>query len=284
MTDLLYSLTGFSIGLLVGMTGVGGGSLLTPLLILLFSIHPATAVGTDLLYSAATKTAGSVVHGIARSIEWQVARRLAAGSAPSAMVTLALLSLVNQSQAARSLITVVPCGSLLMTAGVLIFRSTIVRFYRSRFPTLDDRSTAIVTVIVGVILGVLVTISSVGAGAIGVSALGSLDFVPTAADGQNRRVGYCACRAAHTHRRSRALDDRYRRSAYHRCAACRFVARHYYRQLFRRPRCRTSTAAIAGCDSYRCCREALIRSLRKHIISAHRFCSTLAALNRSIPT
>ena len=74
MTDPLYSLTGFGIGLLVGMTGLGGGSLLTPLLILLFGIHPATAVGTDLLYSAATKTAGSVVHGLARSIEWQVVR------------------------------------------------------------------------------------------------------------------------------------------------------------------------------------------------------------------
>ena len=94
MTDLLYSLTGFGIGLLVGMTGLGGGSLLTPLLILLFGIHPATAVGTDLLYSAATKTAGSVVHGLARNIEWQVVRRLAAGSIPSAMVTLAILSLV----------------------------------------------------------------------------------------------------------------------------------------------------------------------------------------------
>ena len=76
MTDLLYSLTGFGIGLLVGMTGLAGGSLLTPLLILLFGIHPATAVGTDLLYSAATKTAGSVVHGLARNIEWQVVRRL----------------------------------------------------------------------------------------------------------------------------------------------------------------------------------------------------------------
>ena len=174
MTDLLYSLTGFGIGLLVGMTGLGGGSLLTPLLILLFGIHPATAVGTDLLYSAATKTAGSVVHGLARNIEWQVVRRLAAGSVPSAMVTLAVLSLVTQSQAARSLITVALCGSLLMTAVVLIFRSTIVQFYRSRFPALDDRRTTIATVITGVILGALVTISSVGAGAIGVCALAIL--------------------------------------------------------------------------------------------------------------
>jgi uncharacterized protein len=76
-----------------------------------------------------------------------------------------------ESQIARSLITLVLCGALLMTAGVLIFRSTVVRFYRSRFPALDVRNTAIMTVIVGAILGVLVAISSVGAGAIGVFAL-----------------------------------------------------------------------------------------------------------------
>jgi len=171
MIDPLYSLSGFGVGLLVGMTGVGGGSLMTPVLILLFGIHPATAVGTDLLYAAATQTAGSVVHGLARSIEWQVVRRLATGSVPSTMVTLALLSLLNQSEAARGLITVILSGALLMAAGVLIFRSTIVQFCRSRFPALDDRSTAIVTVIVGAILGVLVTISSVGAGAVGVCIL-----------------------------------------------------------------------------------------------------------------
>ena len=171
MIDPRYSLSGFAIGLLVGMTGVGGGSLMTPVLILLFGIHPATAVGTDLLYAAATKTVGSVVHGLAHSIEWQVVRRLAAGSVPSAIITVALLSLLNRSEAARGLITVILSGALLMTAGVLIFRSTIVQFYRSRFPTLDDRSTAIVTVIVGAILGVLVTISSVGAGAVGVCIL-----------------------------------------------------------------------------------------------------------------
>ncbi len=171
MIDPRYSLSGFAIGLLVGMTGVGGGSLMTPVLILLFGIHPATAVGTDLLYAAATKTVGSVVHGLAHSIEWQVVRRLTAGSVPSPIITVALLSLLNRSEAARGLITVILSGALWMTAGVLIFRSTIVQFYRSRFPTLDDRSTAIVTVIVGAILGVLVTISSVGAGAVGVCIL-----------------------------------------------------------------------------------------------------------------
>ena len=171
MIDPLYSLSGFGIGLLVGITGVGGGSLMTPVFILLFGIHPATAVGTDLLYAAVTKTAGSVAHGLARCIEWQVVRRLATGSVPSTIVTLALLSFLNQSEAARSLITVILSGALLMTAGVLIFRSTIVQFYRSRFSTLDDRSTAVVTMVVGAILGVLVAISSVGAGAVGVCVL-----------------------------------------------------------------------------------------------------------------
>src|SRR5436189_2026987 len=91
----LYSVCGFVGGLLVGMTGVGGGSLMTPLLISLFGIHPATAVGTDLLYASATKAGGSLVHGIAHNIEWPAVRRLAAGSVPTSIVTLAVLSFMD---------------------------------------------------------------------------------------------------------------------------------------------------------------------------------------------
>lgn len=171
MIDPLYALSGFAVGLLVGMTGVGGGSLMTPLLILLFGIHPATAVGTDLLSAAVTKTAGSVVHGLARSIEWRVVKRLAMGSVPATVVTLGCLAVLNQSEVARSLITVILSAVLLLTAAVLVFRGSIVRFYRSRLPALDDRGTAAVTIIVGAILGVLVTISSIGAGAVGVCVL-----------------------------------------------------------------------------------------------------------------
>ncbi|HEX5507985.1 MAG TPA: sulfite exporter TauE/SafE family protein [Pseudolabrys sp.] len=172
MIDPLYSISGFAVGLLVGMTGVGGGSLMTPLLILLFGVHPATAVGTDLLYAAATKTAGSCVHGLARSIDWVMVRRLATGSIPATIVTLAALSFLNlNSTAARSLITVVLCFALFLTAGVLIFRRNILDYYQGRFPTLDPRKTALATVLVGAVLGILVSISSVGAGAIGVMAL-----------------------------------------------------------------------------------------------------------------
>jgi len=171
MIDPLYALSGFAVGVLVGMTGVGGGSLMTPLLILLFGVHPATAVGTDLLYAAATKTVGSMVHGFAHSIEWRVVRRLATGSLPATAATLVVLSYLNQSEAARSLITVVLCVALLLTAGALTFRNAIVETFRSRFPAFASRDTVIDTVIVGAILGVLVTASSIGAGALGVVAL-----------------------------------------------------------------------------------------------------------------
>ncbi len=172
MIDPLYSLSGFAVGALVGMTGVGGGSLMTPLLILLFGVHPATAVGTDLLYAAATKTGGSVVHGFARSIDWCVVRRLATGSVPATIVTLAVLSHVNLSgDAARNLITLVLSVALFATAFVLVFGGTIVSAYRARVVELNSQRTGVNTALVGMVLGVLVSISSVGAGAIGVIAL-----------------------------------------------------------------------------------------------------------------
>jgi len=95
MIDPLYVVSGFGVGLLVGMTGVGGGSLMTPLLILLFGIHPATAVGTDLLYAAATKTGGSAAHGWARSIHWPAVIRLASSSIPASILTLVVLWLLD---------------------------------------------------------------------------------------------------------------------------------------------------------------------------------------------
>jgi uncharacterized protein len=168
----LYVASGFGVGLLVGMTGVGGGSLMTPLLILLFGIHPATAVGTDLLYAAATKTGGSLVHGLARSIHWPAVLRLASGSIPASMLTLLVLwQLDLNSGAARSLINVVLSFALILTATSLIFRKTLLETFRTRVERLDERTIARATVVVGIVLGVLVSISSVGAGAIGVTAL-----------------------------------------------------------------------------------------------------------------
>jgi hypothetical protein len=172
MIDPLYSLSGFVVGMLVGMTGVGGGALMTPLLILLFGVNPATAVGTDLLYAAATKTGGSLVHGFARSIDWRVVRRLACGSVPATVATLTALSTLNlDSAAARSLITLVLSCALFVSAFVLVFGAPIVAAYRARVAQVAPERTALATTLVGVALGVLVSISSVGAGAIGVVAL-----------------------------------------------------------------------------------------------------------------
>jgi uncharacterized protein len=172
MIDPLYVASGFGVGLLVGMTGVGGGSLMTPLLILLFGIHPSTAVGTDLLYAAATKTGGSVVHGIARSIHWPAVIRLACGSIPASILTLlAMWQLGLDGATQRSVVNLVLCFALLLTATSLIFRKSILDRYRSRMERFDERTITIATVVTGVVLGVLVSISSVGAGAVGVTAL-----------------------------------------------------------------------------------------------------------------
>ena len=87
--DAAYTLSGFVVGAIVGLTGVGGGSLMTPLLVLLFGVHPATAVGTDLLYAALTKAGGTAAHAGHRTVDWRVTGRLAAGSLPAAALTLA---------------------------------------------------------------------------------------------------------------------------------------------------------------------------------------------------
>src|SRR5215469_3496241 len=170
--DWLYAMSGFGVGLLVGMTGVGGGSLMTPLLILLFGIHPATAVGTDLLYAAATKTCGTIVHGFNSSIDWRVVGRLAAGSVPMTVVTLFVLSRVDFTAGpAEHFINFILSVALLATAIALVFRTRLVEYYSKRIGVLSERRTVIFTVLTGATLGVLVSLSSVGAGALGVTAL-----------------------------------------------------------------------------------------------------------------
>jgi uncharacterized protein len=170
--DPVYSICGFGVGVLVGMTGVGGGSLMTPLLIILFGVHPATAVGTDLLYAAATKGAGTLVHGIHKTIDWSVVSWLAAGSTPSTALTLLLLSHFDTNgSAAHRLITAALSIALGATAAALIFRNRILACYAARVGELGQKWTIVLTMAVGGVLGALVSISSVGAGALGATAL-----------------------------------------------------------------------------------------------------------------
>ncbi len=170
--DWLYTLSGFAVGAIVGLTGVGGGSLMTPLLVLLFGVHPATAVGTDLLYAAITKSGGTVVHGRKGHIDWQIVRRLAAGSIPAAAITILILSqLPNRSAEVTHLISVSLGIALLLTACAIVFRKRIIAYALHREDSFVQRHLGPVTVAVGALLGVLVSISSVGAGALGVAAL-----------------------------------------------------------------------------------------------------------------
>lgn len=168
----LYTVAGFCVGLLVGVTGVGGGSLMTPVLILVFGIHPTVAVGTDLLYAAITKTGGTLVHGFYQTIDWRVVKRLATGSVPMSGLTLLILSYFDVTgDLSRELITKVLSGALFVTAVVLILRNRLLALRTAHVVHLDSRRTALATVACGAVLGVLVSVSSVGAGAIGVTAL-----------------------------------------------------------------------------------------------------------------
>jgi uncharacterized membrane protein YfcA len=170
--DWLYTLAGFFVGFLVGVTGVGGGSLMTPLLILAFGIHPSVAVGTDLLYAAVTKTGGTLVHGFYRTVDWRVVGRLAAGSVPLACLTLLILShFADTGDLPQGVITKALSAALFITAIVLVFRKKLLALRAAHFVDLNQWATSIATMAFGAVLGVLVSISSVGAGAIGVTAL-----------------------------------------------------------------------------------------------------------------
>ncbi|MGL4313185.1 MAG: sulfite exporter TauE/SafE family protein, partial [Sphingomonas sp.] len=168
----LYSLAGVLVGLLVGLTGVGGGSLMTPLLVLLFGFHPATAVGTDLLYASATKTVGTSVHGWRGTVSWRVVGLLALGSVPMTLVTLALIGdYGQQSPAISRLITTVLGVILVLIALATFLRQRLIAWMAPRFDRMRGWQIGMLTVLLGMVLGVLVTLTSAGAGALGMTAL-----------------------------------------------------------------------------------------------------------------
>ncbi len=170
--DFAYPIAGFAVGAIVGLTGVGGGSLMTPLLVLLFGIHPSVAVGTDLLYASITKAGGTLAHGLKGTVDWQVTKRLATGSLPAAAITLVLVGKFGGIDGATGLIKVALGVALVLTAVAVIFRKKIQTYAATRFAgRISPTRTARLTVLTGAVLGVLVSISSVGAGALGVTAL-----------------------------------------------------------------------------------------------------------------
>lgn len=166
-----YIFAGFLVGLLVGLTGVGGGSLMTPILVLFFHVKPAFAVGTDLLYASVTKSVGIFAHGKLGNIDWKLVRLLAYGSLPASILTTLYLRELNiASDAAVDSIKFWLGIALIITSFSVLFRNQLAAFSKKEH-LINAEWTPYLTVILGLILGFLVTLTSVGAGALGVTAL-----------------------------------------------------------------------------------------------------------------
>ncbi|HSC86038.1 MAG TPA: sulfite exporter TauE/SafE family protein [Polyangiaceae bacterium] len=194
VTFLSFAVSGLLVGTLVGATGVGGGSLMTPILVLLFGVNPATAVGTDLLFAGVTKSFGTLLHGLNRSVSWKVLGRLSLGSLPAAGITLWALRRFEDAQATAALMTHALGIALLITSTALLFQPWLQKLTKrgsspdEAAPSAEDAElvarleaeaedrpgVAMRTVLLGAVLGALVTFTSVGAGALGVVVLVAL--------------------------------------------------------------------------------------------------------------
>lgn len=169
----LEPISGFSVGLLVGLTGVGGGSLMTPMLTLLLGYAAPVAVGTDLAFAAITKGFGTVAHRSHGHVRWHIVRRLTLGSLPAALVAIiALKSAGGLGAGALHAIKLTIAGSVLLTVLSVLLRARLLAALRAH-PNwqLQGRSRMIATVMVGAVIGALVTVSSIGAGAVGATLI-----------------------------------------------------------------------------------------------------------------
>lgn len=177
MENIAYILAGLAVGSIVGLTGVGGGSLMTPLLIFGFGIQPALAVGTDLLFAAGTKFGGLIHLTRRKLVPWRVVLTLCAGSIPASLITIAVLHQVgSETKSVQHLMSVTLGAALLLTAAATLYKV----IHGSKLPPassednteLDQKPKHLAYPIVfGALIGVLVTLTSVGAGAIGVTVL-----------------------------------------------------------------------------------------------------------------
>lgn len=168
-----FALSGALVGLLVGLTGVGGGSLMTPLLTIIFGVPPGIAVGTDLAFAALTKGVGTVAHREHGHVRWDIVAYLALGSLPAAILTILLIKQFGELDASWQHLIKLSIGiSVFLTALSLLFRKALLAWVE-RHPQaqLHGISQRLATVVVGAVIGVLVTISSIGAGAIGATLI-----------------------------------------------------------------------------------------------------------------
>ena len=174
--DIAFTFAGFVVGFIIGLTGVGGGSLMTPILVLVFSIKPAVAVGTDLLYAAITKGGGVFAHQKQGNIDWKVVRLLSMGSIPATLAAVFILKqMASMGINYDGLITSMLSIALILTSLVILFKSQLQSLGRTepfQFIRIIHRKLCVpMTILSGALIGILVTFSSVGAGALGAAIL-----------------------------------------------------------------------------------------------------------------
>ncbi|MDP7537034.1 MAG: sulfite exporter TauE/SafE family protein [Methylococcales bacterium] len=174
--DIIDISAGALVGFIVGLTGVGGGSLMTPILVLGYGINPAVAVGTDLIYAAITKCTGVAFHHRHKTIDWRVVKYLLTGSIPSSLATIAYFSINYEQQKAME-------GMIIGTLSVMLILTAILVLLKNKISTRGKQAVGkgfrthirhnrpTITIVSGAILGIVVTLSSVGAGAIGTAIL-----------------------------------------------------------------------------------------------------------------
>ena len=169
--DWIAILSGFGVGAIVGLTGVGGGSLMTPLLLTVFKLNPAVAIGTDLWFACITKTAGSASHHQAGHVAWRITALLLAGSIPASLATVGLMHWTGLTKGWASALTFSLGIALLLTAVTVAYR----QFWHALGMRLErwipPSRKPLLTVLCGLLLGVLVSLSSIGAGAIGATLI-----------------------------------------------------------------------------------------------------------------
>jgi len=190
--DVQFVASGFAVGLLVGMTGVGGGSLMTPLLTLMFGVTPAVAVGTDLAFASLTKGVGTFTHRLRGTVHWDIVGRLCLGALPAALLaSVALSHFGTLSHQMGQIIRYTIAGSVMLTVVALLFKRKMLAWITAH-PERQLQGGALrnATVFTGAVLGVLVTISSIGAGAIGATVLVMLYPRLTAAEVAGTDIAY----------------------------------------------------------------------------------------------
>lgn len=167
--DFSYSIAGAFTGFVIGLTGVGGGALMTPILLLLFGISPATAIATDLWFAAITKLVGARFHSRADQVDWQVVKRLWMGSLPMAVLVVIYISTHQAIEKVDWLSQAIGVMILITALGMLLspMLQKLARNQRISFPSEFKHAQPTLTVVSGALLGIVVALTSIGAGALG---------------------------------------------------------------------------------------------------------------------